>query len=313
MPADPKTPSFTGSVPPAEDSSAPALSPLQTALESFLLDGAARRLTPGTLAFYREKLAPFLAMVAALGVNTPAEITADHVRAHLVQLQQRGLKPNTQHGTARALRAWCNFLIREGDLVDSPMRRVRMPRLEIQPLPAFSSENVQKLLAVCLAGRDRCLLMALLDTGCRAGEFVALNVEDVDMGTGAVQVRRGKGGKPRTVYLGAKTRRLLLRYLRGRPPTGPLWVSLNTGQRLTIEGLRMLLRRLGKRAGVAHCHPHTFRRTFALWSLRAGMNIYVLQRLMGHEDLTVLRRYLALVEADLQAAHARYGPVDAFL
>lgn len=300
MPADPKIFSFAGS-------------PLWAALESFLLDGAARRLTPGTLAFYREKLAPFIGLLEAQGVQTPANITADHVRAHLVELQRRGLKPNTQHGTARALRAWCNFLVREGDMAESPMRRVRMPRLEIEPLPALSKEDVQALLAVCLAGRDRCLLMALLDTGCRAGEFVALDVEDVDMGTGAVQVRRGKGGKPRIVYLGAKTRRLLLRYLRERSATGALWVSLNTGERLTVEGLRMLLRRLGKRAGVAHCHPHTFRRTFALWSLRAGMNIYVLQRLMGHEDLTVLRRYLALVEADLQAAHARYGPVDAFL
>lgn len=310
MPSDPKTSSSAGST---EMTAEPALSQLRMALESFLLDGAARRLMPGTIGFYREKLTPFVAMLEGQGVQAPAGISADHVRAHLVAMQERGLAANTQHGTARALRAWCNFLVREGDLADSPMRKVRMPRLEVQPLPALSKEDVQKLLAVCLAGRDRCLLMALLDTGCRAGEFVALDIEDLDLATGAVQVRRGKGGKPRTVYLGAKTRRLLLRYLRSHPPTGALWLSLNTGQRLTIEGLRMLLRRLGKRASVAHCHPHTFRRTFALWSLRAGMNIYVLQRLMGHEDLTVLRRYLALVEADLQAAHARYGPVDAFL
>lgn len=53
-----------------------------------------------------------------------------------------------------------------------------------------------------------------------------------------------------------------------------------------------------------------FRRTFALYSLRNGMDIYTLQRLMDHEDLTVLRRYLALVEGDLQAAHRRFGVVD---
>ena len=62
-----------------------------------------------------------------------------------------------------------------------------------------------------------------------------------------------------------------------------------------------------------HCHPHTFRRTFALESLRGGMDIYTLARLMGHEDITVLKPYLALAERDLQAAHKAASPVDRLL
>ncbi len=53
------------------------------------------------------------------------------------------------------------------------------------------------------------------------------------------------------------------------------------GECLTIHGLMQFLERLGKRAQVAHCSPHTFRRSFALWSLRAGMSIYALQAIMG--------------------------------
>ena len=55
------------------------------------------------------------------------------------------------------------------------------------------------------------------------------------------------------------------------------------------------------------CHAHTFRRCFALWSLRSGMSIYALQQIMGHSDLTVLRRYLALVEQDLADATSNMG------
>lgn len=163
--------------------------------------------------------------------------------------------------------------------------------------------------------RDRAIVLCLLDTGCRASEFVALSVGDVDTAAGAVMVRRGKGGKDRTVYLGVQARKALLRYLATRQapaPSLPLWVTIRGG-RLTREGLRTLLRRLGERAEVEHCHPHTFRRTFALWSLRAGMNIYALRVLMGHADLAMLRRYLALVETDLQDAHRRHGPVDSYL
>lgn len=82
---------------------------------------------------------------------------------------------------------------------------------------------------------------------------------------------------------------------------------------MTIRGLQRLLYRLGQRAQVKNCHPHTFRRTFALWSLRSGMNIYALQKLMGHADLNILRRYLALVEDDLRLAHQEHGAVDATL
>jgi site-specific recombinase XerD len=58
---------------------------------------------------------------------------------------------------------------------------------------------------------------------------------------------------------------------------------------------------------------HAFRRAFALASLRGGMDVYSLQRLMGHADLSVLRRYLAQTEGDLQAAHQKAGPVDRLL
>lgn len=149
----------------------------------------------------------------------------------------------------------------------------------------------------------------------RAAELLALNGGDVDEHTKAIFVRQGKGRKDRTVYLGVKARRALLKAWRERKPGAgaPLWTGLRDGERLTESRLRQLLERIGQRAGVEHCSPHTFRRTFALWSLRAGMNIYTLARLIGHEDITVLRQYLALVEVDLRAAHEQASPVDRLL
>ncbi len=295
---------------------------LSEAFDALLLDLQARRASARTLQHYRYQLGAFLADMTAQEVTGPGAITPAHVRAHLVKEQQRGLSNHTVHGRARAIRAWLNFLVREGELAESPMRKVKMPKPDNRILPAFTPADVQALIDACLNGRDKAIVLCLLDTGLRASEFVALNVGDVDMASGAVMVRQGKGGKDRQVYMGAKTRQALQRYLRRRKDAGtmgaspPLWVSLATmtkGNRLRVAGLRQVLTRLGRRAGVDHCHPHTFRRTFALWSLRAGMDIYSLQRLMGHADLTMLRRYLALVEADLQTAHRRHGPVNSHL
>ena len=68
--------------------------------------------------------------------------------------------------------------------------------------------------------------------------------------------------------------------------------------------------RPGDARNVQHSTPHTFRRTFALWSLRSGMEIYHLQRMMGHGDITVLRQYLDLIDHDISGAHERFGAVD---
>jgi site-specific recombinase XerD len=294
--------------------SAPSL--LRLTLDTFLTSREAMRLSPATLDWYGRMLRSFLAFLEKQGITAPEAIAPSHIRAFLVSLQRQGVKDNTVHAYARAVRAFLNFLVEEGIIPESPMRKVKMPRLDRRILPAFSPDDVRRLLAACEAPRDAAIVLCLLDTGLRAGEFVALNVADVDLKTGAVQVRRGKGGKGRVAFLGAKARKALLRYLLTRTeakPEEPLWLSETTGARLTVHGLRLLLRRLGKRADVQHCHPHTFRRTFALWSLRAGMNVYALQQIMGHSDLSILRRYLALVEQDLAEAHKRHGAVDNML
>jgi site-specific recombinase XerD len=173
-------------------------------------------------------------------------------------------------------------------------------------------EEVDAIVSACRAPRDTAIVLFLVDTGVRAGELLALNVGDVNTTRGTVVIRHGKGDKARTVCFGTKTRKALLKYLMTRQHTeadAPLWV-IEDGSRLTYWALRDMLERLKGRCKVENCHPHAFRRTFALWSLRAGMDIYSLQMLMGHSSLRMLRQYLALVTADIEHAHQQHGPVD---
>jgi integrase/recombinase XerD len=81
------------------------------------------------------------------------------------------------------------------------VRQVKMPRLDKRILPAFSPDVVRRLLSVCGKPRDAAIVLCLLDSGLWASEFVALDVADVEVKTGAVHVRRGKG---RVAFLGAK-------------------------------------------------------------------------------------------------------------
>lgn len=290
-------------------------SQLVRAVQTFYLDREAARCSAATLTWYRKYVGALLDWLTAHDVTQPQAITTELLRAYLVDLQGRDLAPRTIHHHASAARAFLRFLAAEGILTANPMQRVKMPKLPQTILDAFTAADVQAMLDACETERDRAIVLCLLDTGCRAAEFVALNVGDIDHKTGSVQVRSGKGEKGRVVFIGVRAQKAVLRYLLTRTPTAdaPLWVSEHTGERLTHWGLRLALRRIGERASVTGVAPHRFRRTFALWSLRAGMNIYALQKLMGHADLSVLRRYLALAETDLQAAHKAHGAVDRLL
>jgi len=281
-----------------------------------MLDNQARRFTPSTLTFYRARLTKFIEWCNTRAVLTLSKITPSIIRAYLVSLQERELSDYSQHAAARAIRAYLNFCVREELLIESPMKKVSMPKVNKKLLPSFSLGEVKKLLQGCDNERDEAIVLFLLDTGLRASEFIKLNGEDINTSTGEVTIHQGKGGKGRTVFLGVKARKKLLRYyIEFKRPAAkqPVWCNLNTGERLTKSGLFQMLRRLGDRTGVEHTNPHTFRRTFALWCLRAGMDVYSLQRLMGHADLTTLLRYLGLTKEDLQRAHNEHGAVDNYL
>jgi site-specific recombinase XerD len=287
--------------------------PLSDAYAAFVIARQAQNVTPATLTYYAARLLPFVTWCTSKNVHEVDQVTAAHVRAYLVTMQERKLAAWSVHGAARAIRAFLRFCVADELIATAP--KFAMPKLPKHVLPAFAPADVARLLDACDTPRDRVIVLFLLDTGLRAAELVALNGADIDMNNDAVHVHQGKGRKDRTVYLGAKTCRELHRYWRAEYKPGPMapaWIG-RTGTRLSDSGLRQLLERIGDRADVDHCHPHTFRRTFALWSLRAGMDIYTLAALMGHADITVLRQYLALAEDDLQNAHTRHGAVDTML
>jgi integrase/recombinase XerC/integrase/recombinase XerD len=288
--------------------------PLDLDALTFLADCQARNLSPNTLRIYQLTLYAFQQW---LDIKDAGFVTADHLRRYMIHLQETH-NAGGVHQAYRVLRTFFCWLLAEGVIDANPILKVTAPKVPQQALDPVPLSNLRAMLATCerhtLQGdRDRALLLALLDTGCRASEFVALDVQDVNLSTGAVIIRQGKGGKFRTVFLGAKTRRELLRYLRHRGEAGgPLWATV-AGKPLTYAGLRQVVRRRAAVAGVPVPSLHSFRRAFAMACLRAGMDVYSLQKLMGHADLSVLRRYLQQTEGDLEVAHKRAGPVDAIL
>lgn len=289
-------------------------------VESFLIDRKSQGLSPETIDFYTKKLKYFLKYCEGQSLTQISQLTADLIRRYILELSETH-NPGGVHACFRPLRSFLYWVEDEEIMPDgwkNPMRRVKAPKLSTDPIEPIQIEEIHQLLKTCKSNysgaRDQAMMLGLLDTGARAKEFLNINLEDVELATGAVLIRQGKGRKPRMVFLGRKTIRAIRRYLRYRKDNHPaLWVSIH-GEQMTYSALRGSLRRRAEQIGMKSSPtPHDFRRAFALMMLRNGVDIFALQKLMGHSDLQILRRYLAQTDQDIHTAHMRGSPVDSNL
>lgn len=285
-------------------------------IENFLVDRRGRKLSHTTINFYKEKLSVFENMLKEDGIIYVEDINARLLRELFSQL---GRSHNSGGVLTffKSIRTFLNWFEEDTDAqISNPIRKVHGPRVNSTPIPRIPMRDIQLMIETCGKSitdiRDQAAIHFLVDTGVRSAEFLNMHILDVDMNSGTVKVIKGKGNKDRTVFIGPTTRSDVMRYLRRRRSKDPrdyLWVTQN-GSQLTYEGLRQILQRHAKLAGITYPSPHDFRRTFAIECLRNGMDLIQLMYLMGHTTTVVLQRYLAIQDDNLRNAHLKNGPIE---
>jgi site-specific recombinase XerD len=193
-----------------------------------------------------------------------------------------------------------------------------MPKPRKRPLVIPPTETIEALLRSFTSAptsvRNRAIVATMWRAGLRVSEVLALGPGDVDAERGTITVRRGKGGKARTVGIDAGGLALLAAWLAVRPRTGraaPLFCTLG-GQRVSASYVRSMLLRRGRRLGVAGLRPHAFRHAFAVSLVKEGFSMPHVQRLLGHSNLATTAQYLDSIGASeaVAAAAARQWRLD---
>ena len=294
---------------------------MQEAVTSFLQRCQARNLSPHTLRFYRTRLDAFTAYLQGKGaVTDPADVTPATVREFLASEQERISAMTSAHSFI-TLRAFFRFLAREEVLSENPMEKVEKVRVPRKVVETFTPAHIEAMLAACNGrsfngARLLAVILTLLDCGLRVSELCGLTLDDVSWDEGTLRVM-GKGSKERVVPFGEATRQALMAYVSKRenvPGKAALFLTCY-GAAMSRHEAHRLLSECGKRAGVSglRCSPHTFRHTFAVMYLRNGGDAFTLQKLLGHSDLSMTRRYCELSQADAIAKHRAASPGDRFL
>jgi site-specific recombinase XerD len=282
---------------------------LDVLLQSWLITLRGERKSPATIKAYRTGVAQYLEFCAEQ--QLPAALTKDGVRAYMAALADS--EPATARLRLTAIKLFARWLADEENFEADGVLAVRAPKLDDKAVSDLSVDEVRRMLAACKGSefrdkRDMAMLLLLTETGLRAAELLALDVEDVDLLTCTALVRRGKGGKGRQARFTAGTAAAIDRYARARrsagntPDSGPLWVSSNSQRRLSYRGMTQALKRRAEDAGVTGFHVHRLRHTAAVRWLSAGGTETGLMAQSGWSSRKMIDRYVRTAAEDLASA-----------
>ena len=294
---------------------------LTGATEAFCARLSAEGRSPATIAAYRRDLALVARVAGELAPGIACrEVTAgllDQVfSAGAVTESERGPRSAASlHRMKAAVRAFFAWAAETGVVGDNPARSIRMHRLP-RKLPVFLTTAEKKRLLKELKGRtdfsalrDRAMIEVLLGTGIRLGELAALDMDDIDLDAKHLRVR-AKGNVPQVKFIKTDLRTLLRRYLaerrrHGRPEMEALFLSNRDGrlcQRQIANRLAHWLRKAGIEKELT---PHGLRHTFATHLYGATNDLLVVQRALGHRDVSTTQIYTHLVDGQLEEALER--------
>lgn len=279
-----------------------ACSSLEESIAEFLAAKRADSLSEKSIRNYRQILGLFRQWLDL----PPSQITTDHVRRWLSYLkEERHMKKDSVQTYLNCLRSFFGWLQTEEKIQRNPMNRIRSARIDKkhtrQPL---TQEEVERCRAVLETPRERAIFELYISTGCRLSELVNIPTNSVDFQSRTMEVR-GKGDKIRTVYFSVRAKLALQSYL-AQSHNNSVLLSCNAAPYgpLGSQAIEKIIRGIGARAGLsAPLHPHKLRHTFATSALNAGMDIVVIQQLLGHSNLDTTQIYAQISQESVRHSY----------
>ena len=252
-------------------------------VEAFL---AAKRIDgcrPKTIKGYRERLKMFMTQC-----SKPVQaITTDDLREYLAYLvDERHLMDNSVQAHINTLRSFFSWLVDEDNIRKSPMRKIKSLKIDkLRSRHPLTAEQLELVRDGCRGYKEKALVEFLVSSGCRVSEVAGLRVDNIDWRDRKCKVI-GKGNKERTVYFSVRAKLMLQLYIAERRGGEALFASSRAPyEPLTDRGIEKMISKLGKRIGMERpLYPHLMRHTFASHALNCGMELTIIQHLLGHSD-----------------------------
>jgi integrase/recombinase XerD len=220
----------------------------------------------------------------------------------------------------RTIKCYLKWLYENKHIEENINMKFKLVKTPLDTVKPLMDREVKRLLQACDIStyggfRDYCGIITILDCGIRSKELVQLKIKDIDLNQGLLNVRAevSKTRVSRQLPLSIKTCKLLKELIECAIENNSDYLFQSTyGGKIKEQNLMLSFRKLGEKIKLGkRCTPYTLRHTFATNAVKVGiMDLFTLQRIMGHSSLVTTRRYVQLETEDLKRNHKKASPLD---
>ena len=287
---------------------------LEECFADYMAKCRARNLSDKTLEIYEVRFSVFQKYLNGKELK-PSEIDQDVIDGFILYLQKRGCNDITVQSYIRDIRAFFYYLMNNGF---TPEYKIKLPKADKKINETYTDEELKKLLKKpnlkrCEFNEYKTWVFSnyLLATGNRISTVLNLQIRDLDFDNNVIQLNKMKNRKAQIVPMASSLAVILKEYLTYRKGELDDYVFCNSyGGQGEIRSYQEMLAKYNKARGVSKTSAHLYRHTFAKrWILNGG-DIFRLQKLLGHSDLTVVKEYVNMFSSDLSKDYSDYNPLD---
>lgn len=281
-------------------------SDLEKSIENYLIDCKVRSLSEATIYNYEHMLNDFrLSLGKLVGVN---DLESNDVSNYILYLRAKGNNDISIKNKLKILKAFFKYNNLD---IDIP----KIKTVESHKLP-YTDEEMTLLLAKPKRNsfpqwRNYTIANFLIGTGVRCATISEILIKDLDFTNNTIFLRKVKNGGQYTIPMSSDLKSVLRQYLSlyDHSDDDMLFPSLY-GDKMSRTTIKQAMREYNHSRGVSRCSIHLYRHTFAYNCIRQGMPLPVLQKILGHSNISTTMQYLNISIVDMKHQFDNYCPLD---
>ena len=289
------------------------------AFEEYMMEKAARNLSPATMKNYEDTFRLFMEFNEFDRESTTDEISQQHIFKWINTLKLDGVKPSSINHYLRDVRAFLYWCMNEDREYITPAFKIRMVEGQEEQLKMFTDEELELLLEKPRKSdsyadwRTWAIVNWVLATGNRAATICDVKIGDINFSKKEIALGHTKNKKAQILPLSSSLEVVIKEFIRiWRRDANPTdYLFCNVGEdKLTTNALKQSFRKYCQDRGVQKTNIHGLRHNFAKGWVRSNGNMFALQKILGHSSLDMTRKYVKLFSEDIKEDFDKFNPLD---
>lgn len=232
----------------------------------------------------------------------PEEIDKADIISFVANLKLRKCSESTIALKIIAIRNFMKFLGKE-----SFMENFKSPKVKQKDIQVLNREKIEEIFNI-VSGKYKIVVSLMYGNGLRVSELINIKVDDIDFDNNKIRIIR-KRGKEKDITISDNNMKRIKSWIKSKKldKDSYLVYGNNIHSKITRQGINQKMKRIGKKLNIKNLHAHLFRHSIATEMVKNGINLAIIQKFLGHENIATTQKYLHLDKQDVDNAVSSLG------